>query len=275
MVCLWLTLPLEAAGTLGHFGHSHTWHSPLPWAGPAVCTSSLAQSDRSEASEAGLGRAWRCSLGLQRQERLAGDGPSRPRSALALALATIRLDSLHGEVLWSKALRGFLLPGLHSRLVLLPHSWGGPHGLVYTVGWSSVGDRLAPSVAETSGRCPQKDSSVSRARALTPHSSSPLEPALSPGHRPPCHRAAAPHAHLPHCHLHPLQERQTHQVGDWLRGGGGAAGSDTGAVGWAWKDEMGSRWRNPPHCMLIQVVLTRHGPAPHHPLPCVMLHVPK
>lgn len=48
---------------------------------------------------------------------------------------------------------------------------------------------------------------------------SPSEPALSAGHCPPRHRAAAPHAYLPHRHLHPLQERQAHQVGGWLLGG--------------------------------------------------------
>lgn len=70
----------------------------------------------------------------------------------------------------------------------------------------------------------------------------PAEPALSPGCRPPRHRATAPHAHLPHRHLHPLQERQAHQVGArllrgsarallgmgcWLKamGGGGALAS--------------------------------------------------
>lgn len=63
-----------------------------------------------------------------------------------------------------------------------------------------------------------KPSSPGLALALTLHPS-PSEPALSAGHRPPRHRAAAPHAHLPHRHLHPLQERQAHQVGGWLFGG--------------------------------------------------------
>lgn len=44
----------------------------------------------------------------------------------------------------------------------------------------------------------------------------PSEPTLSSGHRPTCHREATPHAYLPHCHLHPLQERQAHQVGIWV-----------------------------------------------------------
>ena len=65
----------------------------------------------------------------------------------------------------------------------------------------------------------------------------PAEPALSPGRRPPCHRATAPHAHLPHRHLHPLQERQAHQVGARLLRGSARALMGMGC----WLKAMGGR----------------------------------
>lgn len=166
-----------------------------------------------------------------------------------LALTTIRVDSLWGELFWGEALHRF-------SYVVFILDWS---SLVQEVG--QCGREGGPSVA---GLHPQ---------ALT-HHMPPLEPALSPGHRPPRHRAAAPHAYLPHRHLHPLQECQTHQVGGWLLGAWWAGGACWGRgcwlsgpqCRWAWKNETGGSVGNVPHLTLTQAVLTRHSPRPHQPL---------
>ena len=99
-------------------------------------------------------------------------------------------------------------------------------------GWAVSGEGWGPSVADKgwdpeAQLCPCPVFTISL----------PAEPALSPGCRPPRHRATAPHAHLPHRHLHPLQERQAHQVGARLLRGSARALLGMGC----WLKAMGGR----------------------------------
>lgn len=146
-----------------------------------VFESSFAPSGGRKVSKPGRGGALRRSpyLGKGRKGSLELVCPDPTRPWLP-ASTTIRADSLWGEIFQDKVSPRFIMCGLPERLVLLPCSWVELY--VFT---------LPTSLSE---------------------------PALSPGHCSPRHRAAAPHAHLPHRHLHPLQERQTHQVGDQLLG---------------------------------------------------------